>query len=485
MLVISGIPFVRAQQQEKFMTYNLLNYDAADTSRNPYFRTVINSVRPDVLVVQEIIGLNSVNVFRRQVMNAVSINYASGLFIDGPDTDNAVFFDSLKFRFVLNTPIRTAYRNLNEFRMIHRATGDTLRLFACHLKADTGSLNMQRRAAQVDSLRKITDALPQGASFITLGDFNIYGSTEPAYQKLIQVTPSYGHFVDPITITGTWNNNSYRVHHTQSTRTRSFGNGSTGGLDDRFDIIMNSSSVAGSGKVRYVPASLTPYGNDGQHYNDSINKPPNNAVSQSVANALHYASDHLPVHALYNFFPSQTSLEITLAIQGFYDELNLTHSITDTVTAYLRYASSPYSISDSAKAPVDSVLLKARFLFSNTFSGSYYIVIKGRNVLETWSRAAGENIVAGTSNHFSFSDSPAKAYGSNLIFKGGRYCLYNGDINNDGIIDLTDISLADNDAFNFVTGFVKTDVNGDRTVDVLDLLLTDNNALNIVSTVRP
>ena len=34
-----------------------------------------------------------------------------------------------------------------------------------------------------------------------------------------------------------------------------------------------------------------------------INQPPNNAVGQEIANALHYSSDHLPVMASFTFTP--------------------------------------------------------------------------------------------------------------------------------------------------------------------------------------
>ena len=47
--------------------------------------------------------------------------------------------------------------------------------------------------------------------------------------------------------------------------------------------------------------SYTAYGNDGLHYNDSINRPPNNAVGQTIADAIHYASDHIPVFASFEF----------------------------------------------------------------------------------------------------------------------------------------------------------------------------------------
>ena len=79
--------------------------------------------------------------------------------------------------------------------------------------------------------------------------------------------------------------------------------GATGGLDDRFDMILYSKSVSEPGGVTYIANSLTEYGNDGNQYNDSINQRPNNAVPDSIADALHYASDHLPVYSLFEFRP--------------------------------------------------------------------------------------------------------------------------------------------------------------------------------------
>jgi hypothetical protein len=73
-------------------------------------------------------------------------------------------------------------------------------------------------------------------------------------------------------------------------------------MDDRFDMILMSPSMNDSGaRIKYVINSLTPYGNDGAHYNDSINKRPNNAVADSIADAIHYASDHIPIFATYVF----------------------------------------------------------------------------------------------------------------------------------------------------------------------------------------
>jgi hypothetical protein len=62
-----------------------------------------------------------------------------------------------------------------------------------------------------------------------------------------------------------------------------------------------SQSISNSGEISYVPGSYTTFGNDGNHYNDSINQPPNAVVSQQIADALHYSTDHLPVYASLNF----------------------------------------------------------------------------------------------------------------------------------------------------------------------------------------
>ena len=47
--------------------------------------------------------------------------------------------------------------------------------------------------------------------------------------------------------------------------------------------------------LRYVPNSYKAIGNDGYHFNQSVNQGYNYAVSSELAQALHDCSDHLPV----------------------------------------------------------------------------------------------------------------------------------------------------------------------------------------------
>jgi len=117
---------------------------------------------------------------------------------------------------------------------------------------------------------------------------------------------------------------------------------------------------------------------------------------------------------------------------------------------------------------------------------NFYIQLKHRNSLETWS-ATGISFID-TLISYNFSSSVNQAFGNNMIQVDNsplRFAIFSGDINEDGIIDATDLSLIDNDAFNSVSGYVKTDLNGDNFVDASDLLIADNNAANVIISITP
>ena len=298
------------------MAYNLLNYPNGSaftsdtTTRNAAYRVTMQAAQPDILVVEEMNSQIGVNMILNSVLNVNQTSYAAGTFNDGPDTDNAIFFKSNLFSFVSNTPIRTALRDISEFKLLYLPTRDTIRIFAAHLKASSGAANEALRAAEVDSLRKYTNTLPVNSKFWVCGDFNFYSTNEAAYQKLLQLTANTeGEFYDPLTLTGVFNNPAYSLYHTQSPRVRAFGGGATGGLDDRFDFILYSKAIKNGNGISYMNGSTVGYGNDGNHYNDSINRMPNTAVTQAVANALHDGSDHIPVMATF-YFPTITSKDI-------------------------------------------------------------------------------------------------------------------------------------------------------------------------------
>ena len=293
----------------RIMSWNVLNYPdpsgvSADTAlRNPYFREVIQYINPDIFMITELATTTGYNLFLNNVMNASGIGqFSTGTFINGPDTDNEIYFRTSGFQYISNTPIQTALRDISEFKLVHIPTGDTIRIYGCHLKASSGISNEAQRSAEVDSLRKVTNALPAGSDFIVCGDFNIYGDYEQAYMKLMQdnITDD-GNFIDVLNLPGIWNQAIYSPNHTQSTRFGSVGGGAPGGMNDRFDMMHFSNAVIQPGRITYVSNSFTNIGNDGMHYNQSINVMPNTAVPQNIADALYWTSDHLPVYCDFEF----------------------------------------------------------------------------------------------------------------------------------------------------------------------------------------
>ncbi len=189
------------------------------------------------------------------------------------------------------------------------------------------------------------------------------------------------------------------------------------------------------------------------------------------------------------------TLNLNLLIEGLYtgngtmkqaSDANGPHfegGISDFVTVEL-HNSSDYSIVEHA------VLETALSITGNltvevplSLNGSYYITIKHRNSIETTS-AYPISFNAFTIN-YSF-DLPEKAYGGNLqSMSDGKYVLKSGDVNQDGSIDTGDITLVDNDAAGYFTGYIPADVNGDGIVDTADMTIVDNNNAEYVIAETP
>jgi len=175
-------------------------------------------------------------------------------------------------------------------------------------------------------------------------------------------------------------------------------------------------------------------------------------------------------------------LDLTALYEGLYD--NNQNSMTgDTVRVYLRSAVSPYAKIDSAKGFLSSAGFDS-FIFNNASNGvNYYLHLKHRNGLETWSKTP--QMFASNYLAYNFTTNANKAFGDNLLLKGTKWTIYSGDVNQDGIIDIDDNSLIDNDAFNFESGYIKTDLNGDGIADISDQAIADNNAFNFISKITP
>ena len=113
----------------------------------------------------------------------------------------------------------------------------------------------------------------------------------------------------------------------------------------------------------------------------------------------------------------------------------------------------------------------------------YYIVVKHRNAIETWS-AAGQTFIA-SFFEYDFTTAANKAYGSNMTQSGTRWCVYSGDCAKDGLVDGLDMNIVDNNSAAFLFGYYVSDMNGDGLTDGADMNYVDNNSAHFIYAITP
>ncbi len=121
---------------------------------------------------------------------------------------------------------------------------------------------------------------------------------------------------------------------------------------------------------------------------------------------------------------------------------------------------------------------------NSLLNNSYYLAIRHRNSVETWSSMP---ILITSYTYYNFTTNASKAYGGNQKeLETGVFALYTGDINQDGYIDGFDYPMFDDDTQNNVSGvYVNTDLNGDGYVDGFDYPLFDENSQNNITSSTP
>ncbi|MBT4576158.1 MAG: T9SS type A sorting domain-containing protein [Candidatus Cloacimonetes bacterium] len=289
----------------RVVSYNALNFSGNDADRLAFFEAILNDIDADICLFQEIEDNMGAELLLSAVNNGTS-DFSGSVFINGPDTNNYLVYRNSLITFGSQDTVSTALRDISEYELI--IDGNLIRFYSCHLKASTGYEN--ERLEEVAKLRDHINLLPAGTEFIIVGDMNFYTSSEPGYQKFIaDESNNISRAEDLSDQVGDWHNNSdYEAVHTQSTRSTQFGGGASGGLDDRFDFIFSSYQLNNGYGLEYIEDTITSYGNDGAHFNVSINYGTNSVVSPEIADALYFASDHLPVFAEFNTINSSQPL---------------------------------------------------------------------------------------------------------------------------------------------------------------------------------
>jgi hypothetical protein len=137
--------------------------------------------------------------------------------------------------------------------------------------------------------------------------------------------------------------------------------------------------------------------------------------------------------------------------------------------------SSTYALVEAKTGNLSSIGV-GTFTFTTAADATpYYIVVKSANTIETWS-AAPQSFTAGALS-YNFTTSADQAYGSNMVQKGSKWCIFSGDVSKDAtnIVDGSDVIAIDNDNTYGVTDNAVTDITGDGIVDGSDVINVDNN----------
>ena len=206
--------------------------------------------------------------------------------------------------------------------------------------------------------------------------------------------------------------------------------------------------------------------------------------------------DSVSIGAYQYDFPNTGIVEVKAFPEGLYNAS--THSLTksrnasgeqfggaiaDNITLELHEATSPFNLIGTTLSANLLTTGYAHSMATAPLPDSFYIVLKHRNSLETWSSSP----VTPTNGlvKYDFTQQLNSAYGNNLKPIGSYFGLFSGDANQDGVLDELDINQIGNKANIFGVGYIPEDLNGDGTIDALDMILLDNNAVEFIEVEKP
>jgi|GEM_PF-4769695 len=283
----------------RVMTYNLLNFPnpsntnaiGSDAARLITFRNIVDSINPDVIILQELKSLQGMI----DLANELNANSSLGtnfnnvpMFTSYSGLGNGLIYKTEKFHFEsqqelprnnsLNAPngnsvIAPRANSLYNLKAIKSGCLDSIDidLISVHLKAGSSDASGNNIADRENRNLGILDALdwteqqPDTTNVILAGDTNFRSddntsgsNSEPGYVNLVSNSNSPS-FVDPLN-GFVRNQSSDADKYTQATRLTGlnhYGNGGvSGGLDDRFDFIFFSNSINNnSNKISYLSNS--------------------------------------------------------------------------------------------------------------------------------------------------------------------------------------------------------------------------------------
>jgi hypothetical protein len=191
--------------------------------------------------------------------------------------------------------------------------------------------------------------------------------------------------------------------------------------------------------------------------------------------------------------PLAHALHVKFFIEGYYlqpDSMvnamnpSVQDTITDSVSICLANHFPPYNILYTFPTVVNTHGIATAYFSQPILGQDYYLVVKHRNTIETWSsQPFGFN---DPDTLYNFSDSLGKAYGNNMVLMdSGYYAFHSGDVNQNGIIDSTDFNLVQSRITQFNYGYLPEDLTGDWLIETKDYSLIENKRVQAVTRKKP
>ncbi len=334
-----GVRAASAAQTIRVVAYNIEADVNGNTAPNSGLYTVLEAIGEnevggaahplDVLALEETTS-NTATV--APIVAALNGYYGAGTYAmsslqgtesgNNPSTGNgpnALVYNAKTVTLLASAGVGTPTGSTNgEYRQVMRyelmpvggAAGTQFYVYVSHMKSSasgTTAAVQKARGQEAAIIVANMKTLPANGGVLVMGDFNLDGSTEAAYQTLT-ASGTY-QLLDPLNASNdyneTWDTSTYLTFLTESSTS----------IDYRDDIqfmaaaVYNGTSTAG---LRYVPGSFNIFGNNGsmalgksvgQSTNTALNGLVGSITPAAARSALTTASDHLPVVADYVVVP--------------------------------------------------------------------------------------------------------------------------------------------------------------------------------------
>jgi len=342
--LVGGLVFAAsASAQLRIVDYNVAGLNGDLTAMRAVFAALNDddkpgfAVAPAVYVFQEVYSADVSPLLTMLNQEAPpGVTYSAGTYTNSGESGGAqaMFYRGDLVSEVVSGHVDIftgATRNTDRWKLNLVGYGSpdaSFYIYSSHLKASTGSTNEQERLTGVIAIRNNADALPADTHIIYAGDMNIYVNTEPAYQEFISAGP--GQAVDPLG-SGSWAGAGNAIKHSQAPCSGTC-TLVAGGMDDRFDLQLSTAAFHDGEGLARLSGTYRSLGNDGNHYDQSINAGTNTYYpadiprSDALADALFVASDHVPVVQDYQV-PAVMSVvlvtDIGRVIQGAVHEVEV------------------------------------------------------------------------------------------------------------------------------------------------------------------